>query len=151
MGFSGSEALKVQTSGDFWLYIGEHLALDVGGLHQQSQAKVNLAGGSAFGLSPGGKLNLSFFGAHRYADVSTLALSLTVSPSPSTFNYQVQVDQPVGVNYKLLTAPAGMSVSPSGLLTWTPSGPSPQTVSVVVQATNSAGPTTQAFSITLTP
>jgi VCBS repeat-containing protein len=89
--------------------------------------------------------------------------AITTATEDAPYSYQLTVNDPDDANngtdlaFSLTTSPAGMSVSNTGLITWTPGegGASPWTADVTVEVAdggeNGALPDTQSFTINVTP
>lgn len=74
--------------------------------------------------------------------------AITSSETGEAYTYQVSATGfPGPIAYSLDTAPSGMTMDGSGLISWTPT--SGGTFDVAVSASNSAGSATQAFQITV--
>jgi len=74
--------------------------------------------------------------------------AVTTVTAGQLYSYQVAATDPDGdqLSYALTTAPAGMSVSPSGLVTWTPVDPA-AAVPVSVSVSDGTAATPQGFAI----
>ena len=64
---------------DVWVYINGRLAVDIGGVHGQTQRSINLDSAAAqLGLEPGGTYNLDFFFAERHTTESNFRIETTL-------------------------------------------------------------------------
>jgi len=64
---------------DVWVYINGTLAVDIGGVHGQSQRSVNLdSAAEELGLEPGGTYTLDFFFAERHTTESNFRIETTM-------------------------------------------------------------------------
>ncbi len=64
---------------DVWVFINGKLAVDLGGVHGQAQASVNLdEQAEALGLEPGGTYTLDFFFAERHTTESNFRIETTM-------------------------------------------------------------------------
>jgi|GEM_PF-2110879 len=72
-----------------------------------------------------------------------VSTSASDTPLNGAYQYQVDVTGAGPVSYSLLSAPTGMSISPGGMLSWTPSSTGAYNISI--QATGPQGSATQDF------
>ncbi len=75
------EAMVFSFTGDddVWVYINGKLAVDIGGVHGQAQASINLDSAAAeLGLEPGGTYALDFFFAERHTTQSNFRMETTL-------------------------------------------------------------------------
>lgn len=64
---------------DVWVFINGKLAVDLGGVHSQQQASVNLDSAAAeLGLEPGGTYTLDLFFAERHTSESNFRIETTL-------------------------------------------------------------------------
>ena len=64
---------------DVWVFINGKLAVDIGGVHGQRSAAVNLdEQAAALGLTPGGQYKLDFFFAERHTSESNFRIETTI-------------------------------------------------------------------------
>src|SRR5690606_10449273 len=100
-------------------------------------------------------------------DVNDAPVITSAAPTSATegqpYSYQVVVNDPDDANngtdltFSLTTAPAGMSITPTGAISWTPgeNGAAAWTADVTVQVAdggeNGVAPATQSFTINVTP
>ncbi|MEZ6190835.1 MAG: fibro-slime domain-containing protein [Phycisphaerales bacterium] len=64
---------------DVWVFINGKLAVDLGGVHSQKQASVNLdAAAEMLGLEPGGTYTLDLFFAERHTSESNFRIETTL-------------------------------------------------------------------------
>lgn len=64
---------------DVWVYINGHLAVDLGGVHSQQHASVNVdSKAEEFGLQPGGIYQLKLFFAERHTSESNFRVETTL-------------------------------------------------------------------------
>jgi fibro-slime domain-containing protein len=75
--FEAGESLTFTGDDDLWIYIGDQLVMDLGGVHPAATATVTAAELVALGLAPGTLYDLDIFFAERH----TVASSFTVTTS----------------------------------------------------------------------
>ena len=64
---------------DVWVYINGHLVIDLGGVHSQQEASVNLDDiASSIGVNPGGTYTLKLFFAERHTSESNFRIETTL-------------------------------------------------------------------------
>ena len=64
---------------DVWVYINGRLAVDIGGVHGQTQRSINLdSAAEQLGLEPGGTYKLDFFFAERHTTESNFRIETTL-------------------------------------------------------------------------
>ncbi len=64
---------------DVWVYINGKLAVDIGGVHGQSQRSINLDNAASdLGIEPGGTYQLDFFFAERHTTQSNFRIETTL-------------------------------------------------------------------------
>lgn len=83
----------------------------------------------------------------------TLAVAAFTTPAltPATANvaysFQVQSSANPAATYSLISGPSGMSISPTGLIAWTPGAAAIGNNNVGIQLANSIGTTSQSFTL----
>jgi fibro-slime domain-containing protein len=64
---------------DVWVYVNDHLVIDLGGVHSQQEASVNIDSiASTIGLTPGGTYRLKLFFAERHTSESNFRIETTL-------------------------------------------------------------------------
>ena len=135
---------------DIWVFINDRLVVDLGGVHSAASSSVNL---DSLGLVQGSTYKLDFFFAERHTFGSNFLLQTSIALAPDRqYLYQVQAvdadNEPLV--YSLPTAPQGMQISATGLITWNPGISQVGPHSVVVKVTDQRGAfDTQSFSLTV--
>ena len=77
--YNGGEKFTFQGDDDVWVYINKKLAIDLGGIHQQLQATVDLdAQASTLGISTGNSYDLAVFNAERHTTQSNFRIDTTL-------------------------------------------------------------------------
>jgi fibro-slime domain-containing protein len=77
--YNGGEKFTFQGDDDIWVYINKKLAIDLGGIHQQLQATVDLdAQASTLGISKGNTYDLAVFNAERHTSQSNFRIDTTL-------------------------------------------------------------------------
>lgn len=77
--YQGGEVFTFIGDDDLWLYINDTLAIDLGGVHPQLNASVNLdQQAAALGISPGGMYSLDVFHAERHTDQSHFRIDTSI-------------------------------------------------------------------------
>jgi fibro-slime domain-containing protein len=77
--YNGGEKFTFQGDDDVWVYINKKLAIDLGGIHQQLQATVDLdAQASNLGISKGNSYDLAVFNAERHTTQSNFRIDTTL-------------------------------------------------------------------------
>jgi fibro-slime domain-containing protein len=77
--YNGGEKFTFQGDDDIWVYINKKLAIDLGGIHQQLQATVDLdAQASTLGISTGNSYDLAVFNAERHTTQSNFRIDTTL-------------------------------------------------------------------------
>ncbi len=77
--YNGGEKFTFQGDDDVWVYINKKLAIDLGGIHQQLQATVDLdAQASTLGISKGNTYDLAVFNAERHTSQSNFRIDTTL-------------------------------------------------------------------------
>ena len=76
--FRGGEELDFSGDDDVWVFVNGHLAVDLGGLHPQTEGGVVLdeANAAEFGLETGRIYEIALFHAERHTDESNFILTL---------------------------------------------------------------------------
>ncbi|MBN2193569.1 MAG: DUF4215 domain-containing protein [Polyangiaceae bacterium] len=79
MVYQGGESLEFYGDDDVWVFVNGHLALDLGGTHQQLLGSVTLASGGdpRYGLEPGNVYEIVVFHADRHPRDSNYQLTLS--------------------------------------------------------------------------
>ncbi|HEX7508084.1 MAG TPA: fibro-slime domain-containing protein [Polyangia bacterium] len=77
--YNGGEKFTFQGDDDVWVYINKKLAIDLGGIHQQLQATVDLdAQAATLGISKGNSYDLAVFNAERHTTQSNFRIDTTL-------------------------------------------------------------------------
>ena len=77
--YNGGEKFTFQGDDDVWVYINKKLAIDLGGIHNQLQATVDLdAQASTLGISKGNSYDLAVFNAERHTTQSNFRIDTTL-------------------------------------------------------------------------
>jgi fibro-slime domain-containing protein len=77
--YNGGEKFTFQGDDDVWVYINKKLAIDLGGIHEQLQATVDLdAQASTLGISTGNSYDLAVFNAERHTTQSNFRIDTTL-------------------------------------------------------------------------
>jgi fibro-slime domain-containing protein len=77
--YNGGEKFTFQGDDDVWVYINKKLAIDLGGIHSQLQATVDLdAQAAKLGISKGNSYDLAVFNAERHTSQSNFRIDTTL-------------------------------------------------------------------------
>jgi fibro-slime domain-containing protein len=77
--YRGGERFTFTGDDDLWLFINDRLAIDLGGLHPQLSATVDLdASAAALGLEAGETYPMDIFHAERHTDASNFHVETTI-------------------------------------------------------------------------
>jgi len=77
--YNGGEKFTFQGDDDVWVYINKKLAIDLGGIHEQLQATVDLdAQAATLGITKGQSYDLSVFNAERHTTQSNFRIDTTL-------------------------------------------------------------------------
>jgi fibro-slime domain-containing protein len=78
--YSGGETFTFQGDDDVFVYINGHLAIDLGGIHNQETLTVNLdAQASTLGITTGNVYDLAVFNAERHTTQSNFRIDTTMT------------------------------------------------------------------------
>ncbi len=77
--YSGGETFRFTGDDDLWVFINDRLAIDLGGLHPEQSASVDLDEHAAtLGISRGGTYRLSLFHAERHTEHSNFRIDTSL-------------------------------------------------------------------------
>jgi fibro-slime domain-containing protein len=77
--YNGGETFTFQGDDDVWVYINNHRAIDLGGIHKQETQTVNLdAQAATLGISTGNSYDLAVFNAERHTTQSNFRIDTTL-------------------------------------------------------------------------
>jgi fibro-slime domain-containing protein len=77
--YRGGETFRFTGDDDLWLFINGRLAIDLGGLHPQLSAEVDLdAQAAALGIEKGGTYRMDIFHAERHTTASNFHIETTI-------------------------------------------------------------------------
>ncbi len=77
--YGGGESFTFRGDDDLWLFINGKLAIDLGGLHPELEATVDLdARAAMLGISPGNVYPMEIFHAERHTDSSNFHVETTI-------------------------------------------------------------------------
>ena len=77
--YNGGEVFTFQGDDDVWVFINNHRAIDLGGIHKQETQTVNLdAQASTLGISTGNSYDLAVFNAERHTTQSNFRIDTTL-------------------------------------------------------------------------
>jgi fibro-slime domain-containing protein len=78
--YNGGETFQFQGDDDVWVFINNHLAVDVGGLHPPETRAIALdAAAQMLGIAKGGTYNLDLFHAERHTPQSTFRIDTNLA------------------------------------------------------------------------
>jgi len=78
--YLGGETFTFEGDDDLWVFVNNHLAIDLGGLHPALRATINMdASASTFGLVVGNTYPLELFHAERHTTASHFRVQTTLS------------------------------------------------------------------------
>jgi fibro-slime domain-containing protein len=84
--YQGGEVFTFTGDDDLWLFINGQLGIDLGGLHPQQSATIDLdASAGQLGITPGNVYPMDIFHAERHTDESNFRVTTTIScfqPTP---------------------------------------------------------------------
>jgi fibro-slime domain-containing protein len=78
--YNGGETFTFKGDDDVWVFINKRLAIDLGGLHPQLEASINLdAAAASLDITPGLNYAMDLFHAERHTDQSHFRIDTTIA------------------------------------------------------------------------
>ncbi len=157
--YRGGENFSFTGDDDIWVFINDHLVIDLGGVHAAENQSISLDTiAASIGLTIGQTYAFDFFFAERHTVASNFELTTGIKLEPDRqYVYDVDAIDPDNdvITYSLLPGsqgvPAGMAIdAQTGRITWNPTTAQAGVHHIIVQARDPRGGTdTQEYDLTV--